>query len=206
MLDSVLGAVSWLDRVAATEQFWSTFAQVLAAVVIALILEGRKTSPEDVDEAEFLTEIKGRCERILVALGDQYPQAIVWLGVAQFEVSAAETPSEAVARTAAVIKKELGLSDQDPDLTSLAETRALVQERVSARRRRADNRLLGYGGRSAVPGILIALLFLLPGGAPAQWVTLVALVACAFSLAASLAVLLGRWDRLMQRLGLIDQR
>lgn len=192
--------VSWLDNAAAAEQFWTTLAQVQAALVIALVLEGRKGRPEDVDDAEFLADIKERCSQLLVALGDRYRQAMVMLNVGEMEVSAAETPPQAVAQARATIKEHLGLSEHDPQLAPLAEARATVQARVSRARRRADSRLLAYGGRGAAPGMIIALLFLLPGGSPPDVVTAIALIVSAASLVLSLLVVLGRWDWLVATL------
>lgn len=60
-------------------------AQVEAALVIALVLEARREHPEDVDDAEFLADVRERCERLLVELGDKYQQAMVKLGLAQLE-------------------------------------------------------------------------------------------------------------------------
>lgn len=189
--------MNWLGRLAADETFWTTAAQVQAAIVIALVLEGRKETAAQMDEDEFVSDIKERCELLLTDLGDKYRNAMVLLMTHQMLVTASESAAEAVAVTRRGVKDHLGLADNSDDLIPLRQLRDEVRERTNRARRSAESRLIAYGGRAAIPGLVVALVMLLPGGTPLGVVTVAALVVLTASLLVSLLVLAGRWDALV---------
>src|SRR4051812_20783428 len=100
--------MNWLSRVAADEQFWATAAQVEAALVIALALEGRGGRLDGLDHRDLLTEVRIACESLLGSLIDKYSQGTATLAEAQLRLSSSMSPREALQTTESAVL-EIGL-------------------------------------------------------------------------------------------------
>lgn len=199
--------MGWLHDLAHERDFWTTAAQVQAALVIALVIEGRSE-----DEDEHLLH-EARYVRWRRRFGALYRSDGPYTRLDQVVEDDVRRPPLAAARARVAAGEPLDggflnlleafalerapghASTGDPDEEEREEDALALMQFVDVERRlaAASERETTHGIRrlgafAAVPGLLVATLFLIPHD-PAIWQVVTGLVILGCSFAAALGVL-----------------
>lgn len=180
--------MTWLRELASDEAFWGTATQVQAALLIALVIEGRLAPPAG-PASEVPDDAAVAAERLLSRLGARHPDALLDLNRVAGSLGGASSPADVIARTRRAAFDHVGLDARDPELAELVTLEDRINAEAATRTHREDARLMAIGGRTAVPGLLVGLAMLLPGAPPPRGVVAAALAIWFVSVVLSLAVL-----------------